>query len=385
MRAALAGLLSALIVLSAACDADAEPERVEPDWREVALPDPSGAPGRIAVRDAVSCGGVWTAVGGVVLAEPSETQDARPAAWRSTDGVTWVALAVTATTYWGRRAILSTVACAHDQVVAVGARSGGAHGNPRVTTFHEKSGGLDDQRAAFNLYGGATATNVGPIVGDEPGWLITGNRISGPAVWHSTDGREFTIEEDAPGLADEDGVTSLAQAATWDGSVWVVVGGGNARSTLNREPVVWTSPDATSWQRLEVPGSDGFDDLERVLAVDDDLVALGLRGDGFGVWHRKDGDWDTGAAFGVLPEDATRSPFVSSLVDGERGLWSTTSDGAAFALWHSPDGEEWTTATLPASAPQVGGERILTVAAHDETVLLLADDGTGGRLWWSTE
>ncbi|MEO5661881.1 MAG: hypothetical protein ABIR39_01240, partial [Nocardioides sp.] len=247
MRVAAAGCLTLLLVLPLACSADDEP--VSPDWHSVDLPDPSGLPGRIAVRDAVSCGGVWTAVGGVVLASPSETQDARPAAWRSADGETWTALDVTATTYWGRRAILSTVACANGQVVAVGARSGGAHGNPRVTTFFEKLGGLDDQRAAFNLYGGATATNVGPITGADPGWLITGNRISGPAVWHSTDGRDFTIEEDVPGLADEDGFSSLAQAATWDGSSWVVVGGGNERSTLDREPVVWTSPDAASWRR----------------------------------------------------------------------------------------------------------------------------------------
>ena len=373
------------MVLPMGCDTGAEPEPVAPDWHEVVVPDPSGPPGRIAVRDAVRCGGVWTAVGGVVLAEPSDTRDARPAAWRSTDGVTWTALEVTATTYWGRRAILSTVACGSDRIVAVGARSGGAHGNPRVTTFFEKLGGLDDQRAPFNLYGGATATNVGPITGADPGWLITGNRISGPAVWHSTDGRDFTIEEDVPGLADEDGFTSLAQAATWDGSDWVVVGGGNATSTLDREPVVWSSPDATSWQRLEVPGTDGFDDLERVRAVGADLVALGLRGDGFGVWRREGDDWSLGQRFGVLPEDATRSPFVSSLVGGERGLWSTTSDGASYAMWHSPDGKEWTTVSLPAGAPETGGERILTVAAEGDTVLLLADDGTGGRLWWSAE
>lgn len=379
----MAGCLSALLLLPLACTADNEP--VSPDWHAVELPAPSGPPGRIALRDAVRCGGVWTAVGGVVLADPSETQDARPAAWRSTDGSSWSALDVTATTYWGRRAILSTVACANDEVVAVGARSGGAHGNPRVTTFFEKNGGLDDQRAPFNLYGGATATNVGPITGADPGWLITGNRISGPAVWHSTDGRAFTIEEDVPGLADEEGFSSLAQAATWDGAEWVVVGGGNERSTLDREPVVWTSPDATVWERLEVPGSDGFDDLERVIRVGDGLVALGLRGEGFGVWRRTGADWKLGERFGVLPESATRSPFVSSLVSGERGLWATTSDGASYAAWHSPNGDEWSSVTTPATAPETGGERILTVAADGDTVLLLADDGTGGRLWWSTE
>ena len=41
--------------------------------------------------------------------------------------------------------------------------------------------------------------------------------------------------------------------------------------------------------------------------------------------------------------------------------------------------------TLPDAPPETGGERVLTVAAADETVLLLADDGTGGRLWRATE
>jgi hypothetical protein len=186
--------LSALLVLPLGCDAgpdSVDPEPQAPDWHAVELPGPRGLPGQLAVRDAVRCGGAWTAVGGVQLADPLETRDTRPAAWRSQDGVTWTALDVTATTYWSRRAVPSTVACADGRVVAVGARFGGAHGNPRITTFFEKNGGLDDQRAAFNL---------------------TGNRISGPAVWHSTDGRDFTIEEDVPGLADEEGFSSLAQA-----------------------------------------------------------------------------------------------------------------------------------------------------------------------------
>jgi hypothetical protein len=401
VRVALAGFLSALVVLALGCDADpgadpnAEPatdserragrQAVTRDWHEVVLPGPAGLPGRLAVRDAVSCGGAWTAVGGVVLEQPLETRDARPAAWRSTDGRSWTALEVTATTYWGRRAILSTVACADGRVVAVGARSGGAHGNPRVTTFFEKEGGLDDQRAPFNLYGGATATNVGPITGADRGWLITGNRISGPAVWHSSDGRDFAIEEDVPGLADEEDFGALAQAATWDGERWVVVGGGNARSTLDRQPVVWVSADARSWDRLEVPGSEEFDDLERVVAVDEDLVALGLRGDAFGVWHRDDDSWGMGETFGTLPEDARSSPFVSSLVTGAGGLWATTSDGAGFALWQSTDGSTWNAVTIPEAPPETGGERILTVAANDDIVLLLADDGIAGRLWWSVE
>ena len=106
----VAGVAVAAALLLSSCRGE-----VDPDWVEATLPVPDGPAGRLAVRDAVHCGGVWWAVGGVVLHQPSETQDARPAAWRSTDGRTWEASPVTATTYWGRRAILSGIACSGER------------------------------------------------------------------------------------------------------------------------------------------------------------------------------------------------------------------------------------------------------------------------------
>ncbi|WP_107764248.1 hypothetical protein [Nocardioides terrigena] len=355
----------------------------EPEWTAGEVPLPDGPPGRIAVRDAVHCGEGWWAVGGVLLSPPTEDRDSRPAAWRSTDGTTWEAVPVSAQTYWGRRAVLSGVGCSDGRVVAVGARSGGAHGNPRVTSFFQDGDGLDDRLAPFNLFNGDTATNVGPVTGAAPGWLITGNRVSGPAVWHSTDGRDFTIEEDVPGLADEEDFHSLAQDAAWDGEEWVVVGGGNATGTLDREPLAWTSPDARSWERHSVEGSEEFDDLQRVAVTDSALVALGLRGGRFGSWLREDGAWEMASVFGALPESARASPFVASLATSDRGLWATTSDGASYALWRSEDGEEWSEVTTPATPPETAGEHVLVVAAHEDQVLLLSDDGATGRVWAS--
>ena len=69
--------------------------------------------------------------------------------------------------------------------------------------------------------------------------------------------------------------------------------------------------------------------------------------------------------------------------------WSTAragcgrrpATGAAYALWHSEDGDEWGPVGLPATPPVTAGEHVLAVAASDEVVVLLADDGEGGRLW----
>lgn len=67
------------------------------------------------------------------LDRPTETRDTRPAAWFSPDRETWTPVPVYARTYWGRRAILNSIAYSRDRIAVVGARSGGAHGNPRVT------------------------------------------------------------------------------------------------------------------------------------------------------------------------------------------------------------------------------------------------------------
>jgi hypothetical protein len=39
---------------------------------------------------------------------------------------------------------------------------------------------------------------------------------------------------------------------------------------------------------------------------------------------------------------------------------------------------------LPGAAPETGADHLLTVAAHEEQVLLLADDGTQAEFWVSS-
>ncbi len=169
-----------------ACTGDSDDDRppatapteteVRVDWEQVALPDAS--PGRrIAVRAAAWCGDRWVIVGG--LLGPGDAS--RPAAWTSSDARSWEAVRLRTSTYWGGRAVLSTVACRGTQPVAVGAMSGGAHGNPRVVTFtSEDRGAWVDVSAPFEQYGGPSAVNVGPVASGDAGWLITGNRRTGP-------------------------------------------------------------------------------------------------------------------------------------------------------------------------------------------------------------
>ena len=79
----------------------------------------------------------------------------------------------------------------------IGSRSGGAHGNPRVTSWYQRAdGALVDMQAPFELYGGPEAVSVRRVVAGPSGWLIAGNRLSGAAVWVSADATDFRIVDD---------------------------------------------------------------------------------------------------------------------------------------------------------------------------------------------
>ena len=211
----------AVVLLATACT-DSEPETkptlepLEVAWQEATLPRPPGAAGRIAVRDATSCAGTWYVVGGVFPADPSA--DTRPAAWSSQDGKTWTSLRLDPQGYWAQRAVFSSVACGAGEIAMVGAQSGGAHGNPRVTTWYRRDDGVfTDVVAAFELYGGPRAVTVGRIAGGPEGWLIVGARTSGAAVWLSEDATDFRLVDDDPALSSDDSIDTLARDEVYDG------------------------------------------------------------------------------------------------------------------------------------------------------------------------
>ncbi|MDT0184957.1 hypothetical protein Q9S36_32710 [Microbacterium sp. ARD31] len=358
-----------------------EPVRVTVSWTERTLPAPAGAPGRTVVRDAVGCGDGWWVVGAVFLDRPTETRDTRPAAWFSPDRTTWASVAVDASTYWGRRAILNSVACSRGRIAVVGARSGGAHGNPRVTTFRLEGDRLVDVSAVFTQYGGVTATNVGPIAGGPPGWLITGNRLSGPGVWFTDDPRGFTRVEGEPGLTDDGDLESLAQGAGWSGEEWVLVGAGARTGRhLDQDPLAWTSRDALAWTPEEMPAADGVQDVHRVVALDDDRVlAVGRSGDGFAAWVRDDDGWGDAVPFGRIADSWRGAPYVASLVRTSVGVLATVSTGDRYQLWQTGDGRDWRQVAVPLE-PQTAGDHTL-VAAEGDDLLLVGDAGDGGHVW----
>lgn len=373
----LTAALLAVTACTSSSDEGPDPEPVlEVAWEELTLPFPPGPEGRIAVRDATYCDGRWYVVGGVF----PPVGDSRPAGWTSADGSTWEPLAFDPIGYWAERAVLSSVACRDGEVAMVGAKSGGAHGNPRVTTWHRRTDGVYvDVVAPSELYGGPRATNVGRLAAGPDGWMISGNRSGGPAVWLSEDASEFRIVEDRPPLADDEGYDALATDHVWDGNDWTVVGGSVIPGRLLRAPMAWASPDGESWERLEVPTVDGFATLDRVIRLDDGVLAAGVRGDSFGVWLRDD-QWSMGESFGAVDPDAGAAAFVHGLTTLGDDVFVSVSDGTTYHLWRGRQGESWMQVGIPIE-PRAAGEQVLNVVSNESELLLIADDAERGRIF----
>lgn len=328
--------------------------------------------------------------------------DTRPAAWSSPDGRTWAEFPVFAESYYGVRSVMHTVACRDGgDVAAIGGKPGGAHGNPRVSSYDlvteagdgaAPHGVLKEVHARFELFGGPTATNVGRLDAGPDGWIITGNRASGAAVWLSPDAAAFEIVEGAPVLS------SSAERATWaadaaaHGGEWVVVGGVVAQGRSDRDPAAWVSADGLTWRSVPVPAEPEYDELAVVTPYRDGLVAVGISGPTFRAWRLDDSGWQAAGRFAsTRPTAPAAGPAgaanAADLTASGDHLIAAVADGTAYQLWLSSDGgETWRPVPVPMHLP-FGATRAVAlgglpgVGGEPDRVLLAGDDGAAGRLF----
>lgn len=359
-RTVLAG---GLVSLALACSGPPAPTPATPMWVEAVLPVPAGTLGRLAVLDAANCGGRWYVAGGV-LGPAGAT---RPAAWSSVDGRDWrgVPFAPLPASVYGPQDLISGIGCAGPRVALIGARPGGAHGNPRVSTWRLAGGRFAEVGAPFDTYGGDTAVNVAHIAGGATGFLITGNRSSGAAVWLSPDGANFRLFEDAPGLAGDATHQTAARDAVYAAGRWVIVGGSAPKDSADQEPAVWLTTDGSRYARARVPFRPGYNELQRVVRLGDAVIAVGPRGTVLGAWRGP--DWALGGTFG-RSADGVRSLAAA----GGRLI---AASGAA--LWLSADGG----GTWRPVAPPAGAGGTLAVAGGAHAVLVAGN----GRVWTAPE
>ncbi|HLL69613.1 MAG TPA: hypothetical protein VK453_28435 [Micromonosporaceae bacterium] len=369
------GLLLAGACRSAGPDRPPDETEVTPSWQELALAAPAGPPGRLVLRDAVACGGRWYAVGGVA----TDAGETRPAAWTSTDGRQWTALTFSAHSYYGPQNVLYSAACRDGRLATVGARSGGAHANPRVSTWWQRDDTtLVEARAPFERFGGPQAVNVARVAAGPAGWIIAGNRMSGAATWISTDAVSFDLVERAPELASDDGGDTWAFDAVASATGWLIVGGLIRPGHSDRDPALWTSVDGRRWTRDALPATAEYDEMQRVARVDGALVAVGPRGTTFGAWRDDGTGWAAAGRFGQL---AGGIPAVPGLTAANGTVVAAVTNGAVHTLWRSADaGRSWRPVAGPVAMP-AGAERAVATAADGTTLLLVVDDGASARIW----
>jgi hypothetical protein len=388
----VATLVGVLLAATACTPTESEPEPVPVAWHEVALPAPPAGE-RNVVRAAAVCDGRWYLVG----AYGGAADDTRPAAWSSDDGEHWSAMAVAAESYYGVRSVLYTAGCRQGRLAAIGGKPGGAHGNPRVSSYHlvpaaDGTEVLTEVLARFELYGGPTATNVGRLSAGPDGWIITGNRSSGAAVWLSSDASRFELLEGAPGLATTPERVTWASDAAGHNGRWVVVGGTITTGRIDRDAAAWTSADGSTWVPVAVPGSPEYDEMSVVAKQGDGLVAVGQNGSTFQAWRLTTDGWQLAGRFGSTRADATpgaRGTAVAAVDIGVTGgtVVAAVVVGGANQLWWSSDGGAgWRPAPPPIPMP-AGSDKGVAVAGvpgqggSPDRVLVCIDDGNAARVF----
>ncbi|MGC4847967.1 hypothetical protein ACLQ3F_12050 [Micromonospora sp. DT15] len=382
MSRRMGAALGVLAVLVAACGSSAcpdcpEPLPVRPAWQSVVLPDAPGVLGRPVLRDATACAGRWYVVGGVV--DPAG--ETHPAAWTSPDASSWVPLPLASVTFYGRQHVLSAAACRDGRLAAVGAKNGGAHGNPRTGTWRQASDGtLQEVDAPFERYAGPRAVNVARLAAGPRGWLIAGSRIDGAAVWISPDAAAFALVEGAPELAGDERGRTAAYDAVAVPSGWLMVGSLLPPGGTALVPLAWSSADGRSWRRAALPVVDGRGQAQRVAVAGGVPVAVGPVRAGFGSWRLTAQGWRPAGGFGAVgPGVASAAGLVAV---GQR-LVAVTRDGDRHALWLSVDmGESWRAVSMPRSVPD-SGDTAVSVTSTGDRLLLVTDDGKTSRAWWA--
>ncbi|WP_278187419.1 hypothetical protein [Micromonospora sp. R77] len=380
-RRALA-VLGLVVLLPAGCRASGHagptsPEPVRPAWRSVTLPVPPGAPGRLLLRDATACAGRWFVVGAVADAAGVP----RPAAWTSADGSAWTALRPVPRSPYGGENVLTAAGCRDGRLAAVGGRSGGVHGNPRISTWRQVAdGSLVEVPAEFEVFGGPDAVNVGRIAGGPRGWLVSGNRSTGGAAWVAADGSDFRLVSGVPGLAADAAGRPWVADGVATGSGWLLVGSVRSSGRTGTDPAVWRSTDGLTWRRAVLPAAGTDADLQRVVGVGERAVAVGRRGDGLGAWLVDGGTGRAGGGFGGSGTD--RPGRVWSLAAVAGGAFAVVAGDATGAGWFSRDGVAWSPVAVPVAVP-AGSDRTVAVAGAGASVLLLVDDSAGAGVWWA--
>jgi hypothetical protein len=299
-------VLAAVLVLTSCATAPAPQDRVT--FTQVTLP--AGlAPVRITAA-------------GDDLVVAVHSQDGKPGILRHRNSEE-TAVQLTSATGYGADALWYSLAADRDEVVAIGGKRGGAHGNVRWSVWRTTPDGMAEQPQAFSTFGGLGAGDLIDAVLPSTGPLLVGtwqsaSAGSDAAIW-TTDGTTWHRQSSA-GTALESSRATLKfpMSAVAHGAEVVIAGWQLAGG--RQQPVVWTLRDGVS-SIVTLP--DAGRAATAVTVTCDDTCAVAGQVDGrLAVWRGSGNTWRRVADVPDVPvgdRDRPPPPLGDTLVYSDRG------------------------------------------------------------------
>jgi hypothetical protein len=351
-------LVLAVALLTGGCTGPATPS-----WQVVTPPG--------MIPSALFAGPAGTFVAGQAAPGTAPVLDRR-------DGDDWRSVPATAATGYGQ--VATFVAGATDpagRIVLLGTATGGAHLNPRWTTWIGDAAGLVEEPQTPETFGGWDAGGVTTVVdAAEPAivgaWSVDGG-ATGVAVWRHR--ASAWVREPSPAVfvGSPPATTESATAAAAVGATTVIVGLQTdlAGGAVRQRAEFWWS-DGGTWSRTDLDTSGADSAATDVACSDAECLVVGRQDGVLAAWRVSgSGGSDIRVEPVALP-DRPVDHYTGHPRVARDGPLVVIAVGAGSELFTGTDGRTWTSVPTPA-----GDVRGLVV--HDGTILLLLRDGSGAQ------
>lgn len=328
---------------------------------------------RVVTPPGMTPSALFVGANAVFVGGQAAAPDAAPVLDRQ-DGDGWREVPATAATGYGQVAtFVEGAANPAGRIVMMGTATGGAHLNPRWTTWIGDDAGIVEQPQTSETFGGPNAGGItGVTYGAEPAivgsWSLDAG-ATGVAVWRRQ-ASTWAREPSPPVFVGSPPTTiESATAATAVGSTTVIVGLQTdlAGGAVHQRAELWRS-DGGAWSRTDMDTSGADSAATDVTCTDTDCLVVGRSDGDLAVWRVSD------------DHDVARIDVPTRSVDHYTGAPRVARDsaltaiavGAGAELLTSTDGRSWTDSPTP-----VGEVRGLAV--RDGAILLLLRDSAGAQ------
>lgn len=343
----LISVLTAVLLL-AGCGA--APQRSP--FTEVELPA-----GAVPVRIAAAGNALLVAV----------SRDGEPGMLRYENGRA-TEIPLTPATPYGAMAQWQSLAVGGDEILAVGGKTGGAHGNPRWSVWRTSGGGLVEQPQKFSTFGGygagALVDGVLPSTGPLLVGVWQGATVGSDVTLWTTDGTEWVRRSSAgtPMESTGDALKFPLSATALGAEVliagWQLAGG-------RQQPVVWTLRDGVaSLTPLPDAGASG---MAITVSCADTCSVAGKVDGRLAVWRRSGNAWRRITDVPDVPvgdQDRPVPPVGDTLVYSDRGNVRVATLSGDVTDAAGPNGE------------------VTAIARVDDTTYVLAGPDEDNQTLW---